>query len=111
MAGAMGVGVFLATIDILKDMSDDFGEIYLQAMKLYQTCDTLRTVCKVCNMPSDLVQWKAANRARRAATLEARAEVLKHRVHRPEHEDDLHPNSHPEEAQEPQFLSDSIPIF
>lgn len=105
ISGAMGVGVFLATIDMLTQMCNDFGLAYAEAMKMFQTCDTLRGLCVLFNMPSDLRQWKTVNRARRESTKVARDEILKSRANA------RGSSKGGSRGGEQQFMSDSINIF
>jgi ABC-type multidrug transport system fused ATPase/permease subunit len=97
VGGEVEVGVFLATLDVIRQVSEELGVGYKQIMQIYGRCDTLRDLCILFNMKKDLLQWKTVNRHRREETKKAREQILGHRELQ-------------QEAAEKQYLSDLIPI-
>lgn len=72
----LSLGTFLATINVIKDISSEFSEAYQQLLELVETFDALRSLTKFLNRPTDLLAWKKVNRERREATKKARDDML-----------------------------------
>eukprot|EP00930_Biecheleria_cincta_P059241 TRINITY_DN44996_c0_g1_i1.p1 TRINITY_DN44996_c0_g1~~TRINITY_DN44996_c0_g1_i1.p1 ORF type:complete len:848 (+),score=128.43 TRINITY_DN44996_c0_g1_i1:286-2544(+) len=71
----LSLGTFLATINVIKDISAEFSEAYQQLLELVETFDALRSLTKFFNRPTDLLAWKKVNRERREATKKARDDM------------------------------------
>jgi len=85
LTGDLGRGTFVATLSVFSEISSDFSEGYLQMMKISSIAGCLRGMTEMLNRPTDVGDWKAVNRKRRASTFSARQKVF--------HEDstDLYP--------------------
>jgi len=67
------LGVFLATINIFKEIGAEIQEIYIETMEIQSSFGPLVKICTFMNMPLDLGDRKRINRKRRAQGREARA--------------------------------------
>eukprot|EP00928_Gymnodinium_smaydae_P029802 TRINITY_DN22345_c0_g1_i1.p1 TRINITY_DN22345_c0_g1~~TRINITY_DN22345_c0_g1_i1.p1 ORF type:complete len:923 (+),score=178.65 TRINITY_DN22345_c0_g1_i1:62-2770(+) len=75
--GTAGLGPFLATIRVFKELSEEFLEMYLQLMTIASASGPLRKLTWIFNLPTDALLWKKVNRERRERTRIARLAVLK----------------------------------
>jgi len=70
LEGAPGttLGMFLANVSVIDTVGSSYGAIYRALLEMQASFDSLRHITKVLNMPTDLLDRKAANRKRRART-------------------------------------------
>jgi len=76
-SNAISLGTFLATIQIMKDISSEFAEAYDIILELTDTFEAIQSLTVFFNKPTDLLMWKKINRERREATRQARDELFK----------------------------------
>eukprot|EP00439_Symbiodinium_sp_Y106_P027438 s439_g3.t1 len=63
--GSLSLGTFLATVGIMKDISEEFEEGYAIILELTQFYYSVVDLTVFFNKPTDLRTWKAVNRQRR----------------------------------------------
>jgi len=73
---AISMGIFLATIKIFNELSEQFSEAYRELMSISSAIGPLRKLTYYFNLPTDVKLWKTINRKRREFTKVARSEVL-----------------------------------
>jgi len=60
--------MFLANVSVIDTVGSSYGAIYRALLEMQASFDSLRHITKVLNMPTDLLDRKAANRKRRGRT-------------------------------------------
>jgi len=74
------LGVYLATINIFKEIGHEIQEIYIQCMEIQKSFGPLLKVATFMNLPTDLKTRKRINRMRRAVGKEKREAARKSAV-------------------------------
>eukprot|EP00929_Paragymnodinium_shiwhaense_P113968 TRINITY_DN82278_c0_g1_i1.p1 TRINITY_DN82278_c0_g1~~TRINITY_DN82278_c0_g1_i1.p1 ORF type:complete len:844 (+),score=118.31 TRINITY_DN82278_c0_g1_i1:75-2606(+) len=72
VGGPLPLGVFLATINVFKEIGHEMQEIYLECLEVQKTSGPLVKIATYMNLPMDLRQRKDINRMRRAVGEEER---------------------------------------
>ncbi|CAE7187207.1 cysA, partial [Symbiodinium necroappetens] len=75
--GSTSMGVFLAIISVISDMTNDFEGIFIELMSINTRIDSLKVLTHFFNMESELPILRELNLRNRALTLEARQEARK----------------------------------
>eukprot|EP00439_Symbiodinium_sp_Y106_P070289 s872_g12.t1 len=70
--GTISLGTFLATIQVMKDVSSEFADAYNMILELADTFASIQYLTSYFNKETDLLTWKGVNRKRRELTKEAR---------------------------------------
>merc|ERR1719393_171446 len=65
VGGTLPLGVFLATINIFKEIGAEIQEIYLECMEVQKSFGPLVKISTYMNLPTDLKSRKVINRMRR----------------------------------------------
>mmetsp|Transcript_39292 Transcript_39292/g.87824 ORF Transcript_39292/g.87824 Transcript_39292/m.87824 type:complete len:822 (-) Transcript_39292:77-2542(-) len=73
--GSTSMGVFLAIISVISDMTQDFEGIFIELMSINTRIDSLKVLTHFFNMESELPILRELNLRNRALTLEARRET------------------------------------
>merc|ERR1712178_172611 len=85
LSGELGHGTFVAMLSVFSEISEDFSEGYMDFLKITSMGGTLRYLTFMLNRDTDLFQWKAVNRKRRAATQQARERIYKEQANGAQH--------------------------
>eukprot|EP00437_Effrenium_voratum_P005659 CAMPEP_0181427244 /NCGR_PEP_ID=MMETSP1110-20121109/16071_1 /TAXON_ID=174948 /ORGANISM="Symbiodinium sp., Strain CCMP421" /LENGTH=824 /DNA_ID=CAMNT_0023550449 /DNA_START=48 /DNA_END=2522 /DNA_ORIENTATION=+ len=70
--GTISLGTFLATIQVMRDVSSEFADAYNMILELADTFASIQYLTSYFNKETDLLTWKGVNRKRRELTKEAR---------------------------------------
>eukprot|EP00434_Breviolum_minutum_P000523 symbB.v1.2.000450.t1/scaffold32.1/size405148/23 len=73
------LGTFLATLGLMREISDEFSEAYHIILSMMEEFGSLKELTVFFNKETDLLAWKAVNRQRRENTKRAREEALRER--------------------------------
>ena len=66
--GTISLGTFLATIQVMKDVSSEFADAYNMILELADTFASIQYLTSYFNKETDLLTWKGVNRKRRELT-------------------------------------------
>eukprot|EP00437_Effrenium_voratum_P000374 CAMPEP_0181418798 /NCGR_PEP_ID=MMETSP1110-20121109/11745_1 /TAXON_ID=174948 /ORGANISM="Symbiodinium sp., Strain CCMP421" /LENGTH=822 /DNA_ID=CAMNT_0023541797 /DNA_START=38 /DNA_END=2503 /DNA_ORIENTATION=+ len=77
LEGTTSMGVFLAIISVISDMTNDFEGIFIELMSINTRIDSLKVLTHFFNMESELPILRELNLRNRARTKEERSAVLK----------------------------------
>ncbi|CAJ1364156.1 unnamed protein product [Effrenium voratum] len=77
LEGTTSMGVFLAIISVISDMTNDFEGIFIELMSINTRIDSLKVLTHFFNMESELPILRELNLRNRARTKEDRSAVLK----------------------------------
>ena len=75
--GSTSMGVFLAIISVISDMTNDFEGIFIELMSINTRIDSLKVLTHFFNMESELTILRQLNLHNRELSIKARHEVLK----------------------------------
>lgn len=75
--GSTSMGVFLAIISVISDMTNDFEGIFIELMSINTRIDSLKVLTHFFNMESELTILRKLNLRNRELSITARHEVLK----------------------------------
>eukprot|EP00435_Cladocopium_sp_Y103_P045176 s638_g12.t3 len=75
--GSTSMGVFLAIISVISDMTNDFEGIFIELMSINTRIDSLKVLTHFFNMESELTILRKLNLQNRELSIKARREVLK----------------------------------
>jgi len=71
------LGMFLANLNIIKDIGKSYGNIYETLLSMQSTIDSLRHIVQIMNLPTDLAERADACESRRVHTKQKREELIK----------------------------------
>jgi len=73
---ALSTGAFVATINIISEVAEDFTDLYSQLLSMKTVTSAIFNLTRLFNLSTDLNDWKAVNHARKLKTRQIREELF-----------------------------------